>query len=70
MKLSNLASSINIDQSGEDIYRLISELYPICRSIVGEGGRKTLNIIRESIPLEIKEVPTGTAVFDWTAPKE
>lgn len=49
---------------------LIEELYPICRSITGDGVRKTLAILRRYIPLEIHEVPTGTAVFDWTVPKE
>jgi aminopeptidase-like protein len=48
----------------------ISEAYPICRSITGDGVRRTLAMIRERIPLEIREVPTGTQVFDWTVPKE
>ena len=52
------------------MYRLISELYPICRSITGEGLRQTLRHLQAQIPLEIKEVPTGTQVFDWTVPKE
>ena len=45
-------------------------LYPICRSITGEGVRRSLAVMREYIPLEIFEVPTGTPVFDWTVPKE
>lgn len=52
------------------MYRLISELYPICRSITGEGLRQTLRHLQTQIPLEIREVPTGTQVFDWTVPKE
>jgi aminopeptidase-like protein len=52
------------------MYRLISELYPICRSITGNGFRETLNIIKRHIPLQVHEVPTGTPVFDWTVPKE
>jgi aminopeptidase-like protein len=55
---------------GEDIYRFISELYPICRSITGEGARETLGLIGKRIPLEIHEVPSGTTVFDWVVPKE
>ena len=55
---------------GQRIYDLISELYPICRSITGEGVRQTLRIIQAHMPLEIHEVPTGTSVFDWTVPKE
>ena len=55
---------------GQELYQLISELYPICRSITGNGFRETLKIIQKHIPLEIHEVPTGTQVFDWTIPKE
>jgi aminopeptidase-like protein len=49
---------------------LIRELYPICRSITGNGVRQTLQIIQRRIPLSIHEVPSGTQVFDWTVPKE
>lgn len=49
---------------------LIQRLYPICRSITGNGVRETLRIIGEHIPIQIHEVPTGTKVFDWTVPKE
>jgi aminopeptidase-like protein len=52
------------------MHQLIAELYPICRSITGEGVRQTLRILQRQIPLEIREVPSGTPVFDWTVPKE
>jgi aminopeptidase-like protein len=52
------------------MYGLISELYPICRSITGNGLRQTLRLLQRQIPLELREVPTGTQVFDWTVPKE
>ncbi|MBD2580493.1 DUF4910 domain-containing protein [Oscillatoria sp. FACHB-1406] len=55
---------------GQDLYDLIVKLYPICRSITGGGTRQTLQILKESIPLEVREVPTGTQVFDWIVPKE
>ena len=48
----------------------MAELYPICRSITGNGVRETLRIIGKHIPIEIHNVPTGTQVFDWTVPKE
>ncbi len=49
---------------------MIQELYPICRSLTGDGVRETLAILGRSIELEIHEVPTGTPVFDWTVPRE
>ena len=56
--------------TGDSIFELIDVLFPILRSITGDGVRKTLNIISESVPMDIHEVPTGTKVFDWTVPKE
>jgi aminopeptidase-like protein len=55
---------------GNDIYELVRRLYPICRSITGDGVRETLAILAETIPLQIEEVPTGTQVYDWAVPKE
>jgi aminopeptidase-like protein len=55
---------------GAEIHRFIAEAYPICRSLTGEGVRRTLAMVRDRIPLEIHEVPTGTPVFDWTVPRE
>lgn len=55
---------------GKKIYDLCADLFPICRSITGEGVRQTLSILRDYISLDIHEVPSGTAVFDWTVPKE
>lgn len=56
--------------TGEDMHQLISRLYPICRSITGNGVRESLRIIQEYLPLQQLEVPTGTKVFDWTIPNE
>jgi aminopeptidase-like protein len=55
---------------GTQMYQLIEELYPICRSITGNGVRKSLRLLQDYIPLELHEVPTGRQVFDWTVPKE
>ena len=55
---------------GNEMYEQIKQLFPICRSITGNGVRQTLKIIKEIIPIEINEVPSGTKVFDWTVPKE
>jgi aminopeptidase-like protein len=55
---------------GEDIYGIAAELYPICRSITGDGVRATLARLRRHIDLDVHEVPTGTPAFDWTVPRE
>lgn len=55
---------------GESMHALVRRLYPICRSITGDGVRSTLEVIGESVPLQVSEIPTGTQVFDWTVPKE
>jgi len=58
------------EEIGNEIYDLMVNLYPICRSITGNGVRETLNMIQKHIPIKIVEVPSGTQVFDWTVPKE
>ena len=49
---------------------MIVELYPICRSITGDGYRQTMRRIQEIVPISIQEVASGTEAFDWTIPKE
>jgi aminopeptidase-like protein len=53
-----------------NMFQLIRDLYPICRSITGDGVRQTLTRIKQEIPIRIEEVPSGTQVFDWTVPLE
>ena len=55
---------------GRELHAFAADLYPICRSISGQGIRQTLEYIGRRIPLEISEVPSGTPVFDWNVPKE
>lgn len=69
-KIDELIDSIDFAEAGTRMYQLMSELYPICRSITGNGVRQTLKKIRSIIPLEVKEVPSGTQVFDWKVPRE
>jgi aminopeptidase-like protein len=57
-------------RDGEAMLTLIRELFPICRSITGDGVRQTLAIIQRYVPLETVEVPSGTPVLDWTVPRE
>jgi aminopeptidase-like protein len=56
---------------GQGMYDLAARLFPICRSLTGNGVRQTLAIIRERLPgLVVHEVPSGTRCFDWTVPDE
>ncbi|MEO8185583.1 MAG: DUF4910 domain-containing protein, partial [Deltaproteobacteria bacterium] len=54
----------------ESMYALVQELYPICRSITGDGVRQSLDILGRHIPLSLTELPTGAEILDWTVPKE
>jgi aminopeptidase-like protein len=65
-----LESSVLPEDPGAEMYELIRELYPICRSLTGDGVRRTLEIISREAPFELTEIPTGTQVFDWTVPPE
>lgn len=55
---------------GQKAHKLAEELYPICRSLTGEGLRQTLKALQRTLPLEICEVPTGTTAYDWIVPNE
>jgi aminopeptidase-like protein len=65
-----LKISPDVTTAAEAMYQLATELYPICRSITGNGVRETLRRLGLHIPLKIHEVPSGTKVFDWTVPRE
>jgi aminopeptidase-like protein len=56
--------------AGAEMHGFMAELFPLFRSITGEGLRETLRAIARKIPLELVEVPSGTAAFDWTVPPE
>lgn len=70
MNIADLNKAVDAQDIGQAMYQFISELYPLCRSITGSGFRETLQRIKEHIPLTIREVPSGTKVFDWVVPKE
>jgi aminopeptidase-like protein len=58
------------EQVGAEMHELMRELYPICRSLTGNGIRETFELIEREVPLERTEVPSGTQVYDWTLPRE
>jgi aminopeptidase-like protein len=62
---TDVAEAVDIGL-GQVLHQRMAELYPICRSITGDGLRQTLRLIGQQIPLEVKAVSSGTQVFDWT----
>jgi len=70
MSADELLKTLGCQDSGKALYDFVEELYPLCRSITGEGVRETLRLVQKRIPLDIHEVASGTQVFDWTVPLE
>ena len=70
MGLLEQFDELDLAEAGARMHSLATELFPICRSITGNGIRRTLGCLQKHIALEIQEVPSGTQVFDWTVPKE
>jgi aminopeptidase-like protein len=70
VKTAPIVDKLEPDVLGREMHALIAELYPICRSITGNGLRETLSRLERFIPLTMREVSTGVRVFDWTVPPE
>src|SRR6476659_3422076 len=61
---------MNAEPHGERLLQLVADLYPFCRSLTGNGVRRTLQEISRLLPLQIHEVPSGTQIYDWVVPQE
>jgi aminopeptidase-like protein len=70
MDASSMAERMDAKAAGAWMYELAAELFPICRSITGDGVRDTLDILSRHVPIDVTEIPTGTPILDWTVPKE
>jgi len=70
MTLDELRADLDEATLGQMLYDCVRELYPLCRSLTGEGLRETLRRLQRRLPLTLHEVLTGTRVFDWAVPKE
>lgn len=70
METANQRTLRSTPTTGQQMHELMAELYPICRSITGDGVRQTLNILKKHIPLSVHKIRTGANVFDWEVPRE
>jgi len=70
MTVSEVRAELDEKGVGGQLAAWIAELYPICRSITGDGVRDTLRRLRRLTPMTLHEVPSGTDAFDWTVPRE
>jgi aminopeptidase-like protein len=65
-----LIDDLDVEGAGVEARELAGELFPLPRSLTGDGVRETLRVVAEHVPLELAEVATGTPVFDWRVPRE
>jgi len=70
MSPKSLGQRLGERDVGEEIYRTAAAIFPFCRSITGDGVRKTLDYLAKHVAIETHEVPTGSQVLDWTVPRE
>ena len=69
-RIRALIGRLDRDAAGAAMHGLLRELFPLCRSLTGEGVRRSLAVLGRGTRLRVTEVPSGTRVFDWTVPPE
>ncbi len=69
-ELGAVTEALDVASVGAELHAGVRELYPLCRSITGDGLRASLRILQRWAPIELHEVPSGTKVFDWVVPRE
>jgi len=68
--IADCLNTVDFEAAGTEMLNLIRRLYPVCRSITGDGNRQTLSILAEKHDIPIREVASGTPVLDWVVPPE
>jgi len=68
--IAELRTPESSEQAAAGVLEIMQRLYPICRSITGDGVRRTLSVLGERLPLTLHEVPSCTPAFDWEVPRE
>jgi aminopeptidase-like protein len=68
--LADLRAAAAVAPPGVGLHAAMADLFPICRSITGDGVRATLRYLQRIAPIDVSEVPSGTPVFDWHVPRE
>lgn len=68
--LRDRLNELDPEGEGRIAFSLVEALYPICRSITGNGIRESLHLLQETLPITLREIPSGTKVFDWVVPDE
>jgi len=68
--VGDVAAAVDRSAVSAELQHWLERLFPLTRSLTGEGNRATLRALQELVPLTIREVPSGTRVYDWTIPDE
>ncbi len=68
--ISEILKNWDASTEGDALYSIVEDLFPICRSITGNGIRDSLKYLQKCVKMNLHEIPSGMRVYDWTVPKE